>query len=144
MDTVTFTENGIALIRSQAKDVVHRTSRNPGDDISDLPDDPRSYVDKAGETVDLPGLRTEIANYWTPEVVAAFEAEVAAREAAEPTPPTQDEIDEAQTAQIERQGTIIKALATAIYTLANDVRALEGKNSITPTQFRNYIKGLLR
>lgn len=37
-----------------------------------------------------------------------------------------------------------RALAQAIFRLANDVRVLEGKDEITPAQFKNYLKGLLR
>ena len=127
--TCDFSENGTALIRREGDDgLVHRISKTPGLDISELPDNIQEQIDA----------------HWTPEVVAAYAEEQAEIISASPRRPTQDEIDEAQTALVERQGTIIKALATAIYTLANDVRALEGKNSITPTQFRNYIKGLLR
>lgn len=58
--------------------------------------------------------------------------------------PTQAEIDEEQTRLIERQGTIIRALAVALFNVGNDVRVLKGQKPVTPDQFRNYIKGLLR
>jgi len=44
---------------------------------------------------------------------------------------------------LEESNSRDKALAQAIFRLANDVRALEGKQPITPTQFRAYLKGLL-
>jgi len=44
---------------------------------------------------------------------------------------------------LEKSNSRDKALAQAIFRLANDVRALEGKQPITAAQFRAYLKGLL-
>jgi len=44
---------------------------------------------------------------------------------------------------LEESNSRDKALAQAIFRLANDVRALEGKQPITGAQFRAYLKGLL-
>lgn len=57
---------------------------------------------------------------------------------------TQAEIDEEQTKLIEQQGSIIRALATALFNVGNDVRVLKGQKPVTQDQFRDYIKGLLR
>lgn len=103
----------------------HRETRAPGSDLSDLPDD----------------IRTRIEAEWTPDVVAAYRAMLAASEAAEPT---QAEIDEEQTKLIEQQGSIIRALATALFNVGNDVRVLKGQKPVTQDQFRTYIKSLLR
>lgn len=116
----------VANLRFDGEDeLVRRETRVPGSDLSDLPDD----------------IKADIKKEWTPEVVATYRAMLAASEAAEPT---QAEIDEEQTRLIEQQGSIIRALATALFNVGNDVRVLRGQKPVTQAQFRDYIKGLLR
>ena len=114
-----------ANLRTKTKAGVHRETRLPGSDLSDLPND----------------IKAEIEKEWTPDVVAAYEAALAD---AEPVEPTQAEIDEEQTRLIEQQGTTLYALARTVLELKNEVRALKGQEPLTPIQFRTYIKGLLR
>ena len=37
-----------------------------------------------------------------------------------------------------------RALAKALFQVVNDVRVLKGQATITPTQFKSYLKGLIR
>ena len=58
--TCDFSENGTALIRREGDDgLVHRISKTPGLDISELPDNIQEQIDA----------------HWTPEVVAAYAEE---------------------------------------------------------------------
>ena len=43
-------------------------------------------------------------------------------------------------AEIDMQGTLTRALATALFETINDVRALKGQNAITAAQFKTYLK----
>lgn len=39
---------------------------------------------------------------------------------------------------------ILRAIAKVLFLIVNDVRELKGQGSITQTQFKDYIKGLIR
>lgn len=75
-----------------------------------------------------------------------------------PTEPTQDELNAAAVAKLfSRQNDILKALGMVCLQLGNQVRALqahtgltraelkalEGANAVTPSQFKEYVKGLM-
>lgn len=62
---IEFTNNGIVLVRRETSDGYWRTSINPGD------------MERATEYLDGDEL-AQVEKAWTPEVVEAWEAEVAA------------------------------------------------------------------
>ena len=73
LDQITVTENGIVLYREatrimedgvQLSQTYHRTSLTPGQDIADQPQKVQDICNAA----------------WTPEVIAAYEAQVAANQ----------------------------------------------------------------
>ena len=77
IDQITVTENGIVLYREatrimedgqQLSQTYHRTSLTPGQDLTGQPANVAAICNVA----------------WTPEVVAAYQAQVAAQEAARP------------------------------------------------------------
>lgn len=75
IDQITVTENGIVLYREatritrdgeQIAQTFHRTSLTPGQDLTDQPTQVVAICNVA----------------WTPEVIAAYEAQIAAQQAA--------------------------------------------------------------
>lgn len=59
---------------------------------------------------------------------------------------TQEELDAEKNAIITRaldRVDALKAVANALFTVINDVRALKGQTTITATQYRAYLKSLL-
>ena len=73
VDQITVTENGIVLYReatrimedgNQISQTYHRTSLTPGQDLAGQPDNVAAICNTA----------------WTPEVVAAYQAQVAAQQ----------------------------------------------------------------
>jgi DNA-binding transcriptional LysR family regulator len=77
IDQITVTENGIVLYREatrimedgeQLSQTYHRTSLTPGQDLTGQPANVAAICNVA----------------WTPEVVAAYQAQIAAQEAARP------------------------------------------------------------
>ena len=60
---------------------------------------------------------------------------------------TAGEIDAEDQARVDRlllDSGVIRALAKALFALVNDVRTLKGDSTITATQFKTYLKGLIR
>lgn len=57
-----------------------------------------------------------------------------------PAEPTQAELDAAQTAKIEKQGTILYALGKRIFKIERRLAALEGTDPITVAKFREEIE----
>ncbi len=43
-----------------------------------------------------------------------------------------------------QDGSVVRALGQALFTLVNEVRVLKSQAPLTSTQFRNYVKGLMR
>jgi hypothetical protein len=43
-------------------------------------------------------------------------------------------------AEIDMQGTLTRALATALFEVVNEVRVLKGQGTITAAQFKTYLK----
>ena len=73
VDQITVTENGIVLYREatrimedgvQLSQIFHRTSLTPGQDLSGVPERVKAVCESD----------------WTPEVIAAYEAQVAANQ----------------------------------------------------------------
>ena len=73
IDQITVTENGIVLYREatrilkdgqQIAQTYHRTSLTPGQDLTGQPDNVKAIAQVA----------------WTPAIIAAYEAQVAARQ----------------------------------------------------------------
>ena len=61
-------------------------------------------------------------------------------------PPTLDfsAIDQATVDRLLLESGVMRALAKALFALVNDVRVLKGDSTITPNQFKTYLKGLIR
>ncbi len=61
-----------------------------------------------------------------------------------PPPPDFDAIDQATVDRLLLESGVMRALATALFQAVNDVRVLKGDSTITATQFKTYLKGLIR
>jgi hypothetical protein len=47
-------------------------------------------------------------------------------------------------AALMQDGGVVRALGQALFTLVNEVRVLKSQTPLTLTQFKNYLKGLMR
>ena len=61
-------------------------------------------------------------------------------------PPTLDfsAIDHATVDRLLLESGVMRALAKALFLVVNDVRVLKGENPITASQFKTFLKGLIR
>ncbi len=61
-----------------------------------------------------------------------------------PPPPDFIAIDQATVDRLLLDSGVMRALATALFQIGNDVRVLEGRSPVTAAQFKTYLKGLIR
>ncbi len=62
----------------------------------------------------------------------------------EPAPPDFGALDQATVDALLLDSGVMRALASALFQLVNDVRVLEGKAPISAAAFKTYLKGLMR
>jgi len=60
------------------------------------------------------------------------------------TPVEIDAEDDAVAADMMDNAGVVRALAQTLFEVVNDVRVLKGQGTITGTQFKTYLKGLIR
>lgn len=58
--------------------------------------------------------------------------------------PDLDALDQAIVDRLLLDSGVMKALAQALFQVVNDVRVLKGDGTITPAQFKAFLKGLMR
>ena len=61
-----------------------------------------------------------------------------------PPPPDFDTIDQATVDRLLLESGVLRALAKALFQVVNDVRVLKGQGTISPAQFKTFLKGLIR
>ena len=100
------------------------------------------WVPVVDETTDTSTGPDKVVSPWVETVEVA--RLLRARTIRDKTAGELDVEDQASVDRLLLNSGVIRALAQALFAVVNDVRVLQGDSTITATQFKTYLKGLMR